>query len=127
MRGRDWRRYKEEQKIISRLKNLSRKNYYRFIEANGNSIENFRWMDFIGTYTHFMYKTYTSKDSKWKERYGKKGRGYKRWSSDSKIGNRQTNKIRFKKMLEEHYGIKHLNISYGFIQNYTTEQPMDSI
>lgn len=119
MRTRDWRRHKEKIKIISRLKMWDRPWYYRYRDANGNNIESYIWIDQIGTKDHFMYKTYTTK-TKYKEKYGKKGSGYRRWASDSKIGNRQTNKIRFKKMLQD-YGIKHLNISYESIKNYTEQ------
>ena len=121
MRTRDWRRFKEETKVISRLKNICTQRHYRIIDANSHMRSNFSWLDFIGTQEHFMYKTYTTKDSRWKEKYGKKSSGYRRWSSDSKIGNRETNKIRFKKMLESDYGIKHFNVSYGFMEDNTGE------
>lgn len=121
MRTRDWRRHKEKIKIISRFKKWNRPWYHKYRDANGNNIESYIWVDQIGTDDHFMYKTYTTKNSKWKEKYGKKGSVYKRWSSDSKIGNRETNKVRFKKMLDKEYGIKHFNISYEFIKHYTEQ------
>jgi hypothetical protein len=128
MRGRDWRRYQEKLKVTKRLKYISNHNYYyRYTDVNGNQLQYFKWIDFIGSDKHFMYKNYTTKNSKWKEKYGKKGAGYRRWPSDSKIGNRETNKIRFKKMLEEDYGIKHLNISYGFTKNSGIKQELDNI
>jgi hypothetical protein len=114
MRTRDWRRFKEEVKVIYRIKKIC-SNRYRVMDANGNSMRQYKWMDIIGTQEHYMFKTYTTKYSGWKEKYGKKSSGYR------KIGNRQTNKIRFKKMLEIDYGIKHLNVSYGFMEDNTGE------
>lgn len=123
MRTRDWRRYKEKVKVVRRLKRWNRSWYYRYRDANGNNIENYIWLDQIGTNDHFMYKTYTTADSKWKEKYGKKGRKSRkcRWSSVNKIGNREDSKIKFKKMLDKDYGIKHFNISYEFIKSYTEQ------
>lgn len=118
MRSRGWRRYKEKIKIINRIKRCDR-TYYRHLDANGNNIQNHIWLDSIGTYSHFMYKNYTIKYSEYKKKYGKRGIRY--WENDSKIGNRQSNKIKFKKMLQEDYGIKHLNISYESIKNYTEQ------
>ena len=113
MRDRSWRRYVEEQKVLKRIKFISQLYHYKIFNANGQYIENYKWMDYIGTDTHFMYKTYTCKSSKYKEKWGKKGRRTL-WPSEG-YKCRIKDKRRFKKMLEQDYGIKHLNISYGFI------------
>ena len=124
MRTRDWRRYKGEQKLITRLKTIhSMRHWHQFIDANDIRSFNPIWVSTIGTWQHYMYKTYTTKpnDSKYKQKYGKKGRGYRGWSSQNKTGTREIDKVKFNRMLENDYGIKHFNIGYGFIQNNTSE------
>lgn len=124
MRGREFRRYKAKQVVINRLKFIcNNSHYYIFSDANGNVMTSYRWIDFIGTYDHFLSKTLTTKSSKYKNKWGKRRKAY--WDSDGK--NRVADKKKFKKMLENDYGIKHLNISYGFIQNITGEQELDII
>lgn len=114
MRTRSWRRYKEEVKVIKRIKYTDQTSrWYRYRDANKNLMQDYLWVDIIGTESHFDYKTTTTSDS-YKMKYGKKGRkkrGY--YGSDNK--NRIYDKKIFKKMLESEYGIKHLNVSYGFM------------
>lgn len=120
MRTRSWRRYKKEIKIIKRLKNsASIQHWYHMSDANKNTIRHYLWVDLIGTDYHYMFKTMTSTQSG-RYRYGKKGRkmrGY--YGSD--IKNRVYDKKMFKKMIEQDYGIKHFNISYGFMESNTAE------
>jgi len=116
MRSRDWRRQKEKQKILKRLKGVACQHMYRTYDANDNWIQSYNWMDIIGTSTHYMYKTHTTKH-RYKNRWGK-GKKVGFWSSnDSKT--RVFDKRLFKKMLDREYDIKSFNISYGFIQNNT--------
>lgn len=110
MRGRCWRRYKQDVKVIKRLKALVR--YYTVMDANQNKISDYKWTDFIGTETHFLYKSCTTSDSRYKDKWGRKGRGY--YDNDGMT--RIKDKKLFKKMLEQDYGIKHLNICYGFTE-----------
>ncbi len=112
MRTRSWRRFKMDIIVLKRLKRHT--NYYRMTDANGNRMHDYTWMDRIGTHDHFMFKTYTTPNSKYyKDKWGHKG---KRSSSYSKPHQcRIYDKRMFKKMLESDYGIKHLNVSYGFI------------
>ena len=115
MRTRDWRRFKEDQKVIKRLKNRVSQSNWGTINANDQHMRQYRWMSMIGTSTHFMYKGYTCKsvDSKWNEKWGQKGKG--KFPSDRHQNCRINDKRLFKKMLQDDYGIKHFNISYGFI------------
>jgi hypothetical protein len=118
MRTKDWRIYKKETKMLRRIKNQSnRHQYHRFIDANNNILDTHRWMDYIGTRTHFMYKSYTtdSRSSEWKLKWGKKGKK----SHYEGFNNRISDKRRFKRMLESDYGIKHFNVSYGLTQDNT--------
>lgn len=119
MRTRSWRRYKEEVRVIKRLKyNNQSSRWYRYRDANKNLIQDYLWLDSIGTDSHFCYKTMTTPSESFKMKYGKKGRkrrGY--YGSDSK--NRIYDKKMFRKMLETDYGIKHFNLSYGFMENHT--------
>lgn len=114
MRGRAWRRYKEETKVVKRLKGVS--HYWRYRDANGNLIQHYQWINLIGTSQHFMFKTYvTSKgDSKYKNKWGRRPK--KAWWDEF---NRTSDKKSFRKMLEVDYGIKHMNIEYESIRNYT--------
>lgn len=108
MRTRSWRRYKEQLKVKKRLKDKS--NYHTIINANGYRISSYNWTDQIGTSNHYMFKTYTTDrvDTNYKSKYGKSG--FKDKCGDKRV----KDKVLFKKMLESDYGIKHLNISYGF-------------
>jgi len=110
MRDRSWRRYKEEVKVIHRLKSMSRR--WRIKDANGVWILSHVWVDAIGTSQHYMYKTYTTKfcDSRYKSKWGKSG--HAKYFDGM---NRVRDKIIWKKRLYDEYGIKHFNISYGFI------------
>ncbi len=117
MRTRDWRRHKEKNKVIKRLKRTCGYSY-RIINANKDRIYNYLWVDKIGTPSHFMYKTYTTtrSDSRYKTKYGKSG---KSWYKEGEY--RAKDKRNFKKMLEVDYGIKHFNVSYGFVEINTGE------
>ena len=122
MRSRQWRRDIEKQKVITRLKTIGCMYRYGLMDANDKYITDYLWMDLIGTHSHFMYKTYTTKYSKYKSKWGK--RGYRSWCEGQ---NRISDKKLFKKMLQNEYDIKFFNISYGFIQNNTAEERVDNI
>lgn len=107
-RTRGWRRWKKENIIIRRLKYNSYSGVYH--DANKNKIQCGMWINLIGTKTHYMCKTYTT--DKWTTRYKSKYR-CATWSDE--YNTRIKQKRLFKKMLYQDYGIKHLNISYGFI------------
>jgi len=62
-----------------------------------------------------MFKTYTSKDSKYKEKWGKKNGVRTSKGQFTRSGEKEL----FRKFLESQYNIKHFNISYGFIQDDT--------
>lgn len=102
MRGRSYRRHIEECKVIKRLRYQSAisQRYYRY---NGSSINNPRWMDYIGSTSQFMYKTYTTSkhDSKYKEKYSNRNRNY--GSGDPNT--REYDKKLFLKILREN-GLK---------------------
>lgn len=106
MRTRAWRRYKEEEIVVKRLKRL-RGRWYYYIDKNNRRVQNPIWSDFIGTSHHFMFKTYTTckNDSKFKVKYSpNKTKGY--WRGDV---NRSRDKVQFRKMLDREYGLKHFN------------------
>ena len=52
-RSRAWRRHKRESKIISRLKRLSNRHWWRLKDANGINIPSPVWTDFIATDNEF--------------------------------------------------------------------------
>ena len=73
MRTRSWRRYKEEVRVIKRLKyNNQSSRWYRYRDANKNLIQDYLWLDSIGTDSHFCYKTMTTPSESFKMKYGKK-------------------------------------------------------
>jgi len=113
MRTRDWRRYIEECVVIRRLKITQSHGWYYFTDINGRDISSPIWSDFVGTCVQHMFKTYTTKinDSKYKIKYSPNHtRSY--WRDRGRKGNREKDKVIFKRMLEYEYGIKHFNTKY---------------
>lgn len=95
-RGIAWKRYKEDIKVIKRLKLL---RYHRIEDSNGMPIFKPYWFDYIGTSTHFMYKTHTTKrcDSRYKSKYRTvQNQGYY-----SRRCTRLATKKKFKEILDE--------------------------
>lgn len=103
MRGRAWRIYKQECKILKRL--AYQANLFRSVDKNDISYDEVSIRHLIGSPTHFMYKSCTtSRDSsRYKTKYSPNGKSYYR--DDSRKGKRETDKVKFFKMLKE-YGLK---------------------
>lgn len=100
-RNRAWRRYKQETKVKARLKRLMNQNWWRLVDANGIAISVPLWTDFIGTRTEFEIKRQTTSryDTRYKTKWGKKGKRNYDYSSDPFT--RVKDKIRFLKLLKE--------------------------
>lgn len=108
IRGRAWRRYVEDRKVIKRLRRAHRFGYrWWFIDANEKKITNPKWFDSIGTSGAHDYKTFvtTLADTNYKTSWGKKGKRNYDYSCDPNT--RVRDKKRFKKELNE-LGFKHL-------------------
>lgn len=101
-RDRAWRRHKQEAKTKSRIvRILKRHGWWRFIDANGIKLDRPQWYDFIGTESEFTFKTLvtTRYDSRYKTKWGKKGKRNYDYSSDPFT--RVKDKVRFQKLLKE--------------------------
>jgi len=121
MRGRAYRRHVEDKKVISRLKYLANmSSYFWFRDANNNRVNNPTWINYLGSPDHYMSKTYTTtlSNSKYKSKYGHRS---KRSLWDKRYKSRIYDKKVLKSILKE-IGIEKRNISYGLIQDNTTEQ-----
>lgn len=104
MRGRAWRRYKQECKIRKRLNYIL--NFSQTIDCNDVSYTgrlSIRY--FIGTYNYHMYKTFTTNkwNSKFKSKYSPNRNTLHR--DVCKKGKRESDKIDFLKLLKL-YGIR---------------------
>ncbi len=127
MRTRAYRRHKEEQKVITRLKLMAMQGKHSWpIDILGtnryrNRTFNSRWIVFIGSPEHYMYKTHTTKkwDSERKDKWGHKGKKG-RYDNDSH-NTRVADKKFFKRMLKDDLGIEKFNFNYGSLQDHTTE------
>lgn len=104
MRGRAWRRYKQECKILKRLA-YQTNLFYSLRDDNDILYDEVSLRNLFGTYTYFMYKSYTtSRDgSKYKTKYSPNTFSFYRDSS--RKGKRETDKMQFIKLLKE-YGLK---------------------
>lgn len=100
-RSRAWRRHKRESKIISRLKRLSNRHWWRLKDANGINIPSPVWTDFIATDNEFDIKSQSTVkyDTRYKTKWGKKGKRNYDYSSD--YHTRIKDKVRFQKLLKE--------------------------
>jgi hypothetical protein len=103
MRNRDWRRYKEDLKVIQRINRVSIGGWYKHVDVNNIIRKEPILTDFIGSSYNFMYKTYTTgkSDTKYKCKYSpNKNCNYYRDGD-----NRERQKVNFLKILKE-YGLK---------------------
>ncbi len=98
MRDRAWRRYKEDLKVINRIKNLRRTGWWRWKDINNIPHQYPILQDFIGSNYNFMYKSYTTErsDTKYKCKYSpNKNSNYYRDGD-----NREKQRIIFLKILK---------------------------
>ena len=103
MRNRAWRRYVEERIVVRRLKRVALQfKWFGFEDANRFIIKNPRYIDYLGTKSHFLSKTITTDkwDSKNKIKYSpNRSKGYYR---DSKLTEtREYRKKEFIKILKQ--------------------------
>ena len=101
-RSRAWRRHKQEIKTKSRMVRLLRAGgWYRYVDANGLRIHRPQWFDMIGTENEFDFKSFSTSryDTRYKTKWGKKGRRNYDYSSDPFT--RVKDKVRFRKLLKE--------------------------
>jgi hypothetical protein len=107
-RTRDWRRYKEECKVINRLQRHCR-GWWRYKDINNIYVRNTIWSDFIGNRLQHESKSYTTKqcDSNYKTKFSP-NRSNGRYRESSGRNTRESEKIFFKKILED-AGFKHFN------------------
>jgi beta-mannanase len=108
MRTRAWRRYKEETIVIRRIKRMVsyELSWWGFHDVNDIKHKYPTLTDYIGTKTHFQFKSHTTDryDTRHKVKYStNKGKCY--WRDNNKKGTRERAKKEFLKMLKE-YGIK---------------------
>ena len=107
MRNRGWRRYRQDIKVIQRLKNLQCHHWRHFKDVNGIIIHNSIWIDLIGDSNAHDAKTLSTNSfrTRDKTKWGKKnGRQYFDTSSP---WTRHKDKQRFEKELDR-IGLKHL-------------------
>jgi hypothetical protein len=108
MRDRGWRRYKEDVKVIRRLKNWRCSYWYRFKDVNDIRIYRCGWIDLIGDNTAHDAKSIST--NRWstrdKTKWGKKSKR-SRYYDNSDPWTRHKDKLRFKKELDR-IGLKHL-------------------
>lgn len=100
MRDRAWRKYKQDCKVIKRLK--YRLHYHYHTDDNDIMFQYYSVRNLLGSSTHHMYKTYTScrSDSRYKTKYSpNKASSYYRDSN--KKGKRETDKILFINLMKE--------------------------
>lgn len=123
MRTRAYRRHKEEQKVLTRLRYMApqRRYYWQNDIIDQRTRTNPLWIMFIGSPEHYMYKTHTTKryDSERKDKWGHKGKKgkYDNGSRDNRVSDKRF----FKKMLKYDLGIEKFNFNYGSLQDNTTE------
>ena len=111
-RGRAYRRYKEDIKVIKRLKNISGYSWYRYTDVNNIEISQPYWFDHIGDKDNFNYKTLTTTkwDTRNKIKWGLKGKKSNYYDS-SDPWTRIKDKKTFLKLLKEE-GYNHLPNGY---------------
>lgn len=83
-------------------------HWYYFHDINNIRIKDPLWSDFVGTQTQHMYKRYTTKilDTKHKVKYSPNST-YSNWREKGRRKVREKDKLEFKKMLKNEYGLKH--------------------
>lgn len=105
MNNRDYqyRKFRQKTIVIRRLKRICNKGYF-FRGING-VMENPRWIDYIGSETALMFKTYVTNyyDSRDKAKWGKKGRRTHHWFFGKEDKNRVSDKQKFLMELKELY------------------------
>lgn len=108
MRGRAYRRYIEDVKVIKRLKRISNKTWYRFVDVNDILFSQPLWMDHIGCKSQFNFKTFTTDklDTRYKSKWGK-GKGRKNYEYSSDNWTRVKDKRNYYKELDA-LGYKHI-------------------
>jgi hypothetical protein len=108
MKGRAYRRYMEDVKVIKRLKRKGGRSWYKWTDVNDINIPNPKWFDHIGTDYSFDYKTFTTDvwDTEYKIKWGLKGKKRK-YGDSSDPWTRTKDKKRFYKDLDE-LGYKHI-------------------
>lgn len=101
MRGRCYRRHIERVKVKQRLIKRSSRSWHSIFDVNNIKRCPISWMDDVGGYSHFMYKTYTTKrsESKHKPKWGKSN------SRDCDGRCRSKDNHRFRIMLKEEINI----------------------
>ena len=106
MRGRMWRRYKQDCIIMKRMRKWSGHYWYRFSDVNKIMIEKPLWIDSIGLqHIYILKKTRTRKwDTRHKSKWGKRGKRNYNYSSD--YYTRIKDKVRFRKELINEYGYR---------------------
>lgn len=101
-RDRVYRRYFEEKKVKTRLKQyvIRCRYYWMFTDANDFYIDNPTWFDLIGTERNWFYKSNTTdkSDTRRKLKWGKKNRKRSYYES---YWTREADKRRFLKLLNE--------------------------
>lgn len=108
IRDRAWRRHIEDTKVIKRTKRLADKCYWwSFEDVNQVRVKNPIWIDFIGTKASYFFKNSTTDkyDTRYKIKWGKKGKKHYDWSCN--YWTRPKDKNRYKKELNE-FGLKHI-------------------
>lgn len=107
MKGRAYRRYMEEIKVIGRLRRKQGR-WSRIKDANDAWMVDFLWIDMIGTPLAWDSKSFTTDvvDSRYKAKWGLKGKKRK-YRDSSDPWTRAKDRKRYKKELEND-GYKHL-------------------
>lgn len=105
MRGRSWRRYREEVVLKRRLSNaLYINGYWRgFFDANNLKIDKPTIASYVMTDNYFRFKTHTTTnwDSRVKDKYSPNKRAI--WYRKSTINTREYDKKEFNRIMEEYY------------------------
>lgn len=93
MRNRAWRRYKQDCKVVKRLKRMTRWGYFASSD-NGITYQHCSLSNLLGTDTHHMYKTYTTckSDSRYKSKYSPNNTN-SHYRENLRKGKRETDKM----------------------------------
>jgi hypothetical protein len=104
MRNRAFRIYKEDLKVIKRIKSIEKgKYYYGYLDINNISHSNAILSDYIGSCINFKYKSLSTKpsSSKFKSKYSSNRNTHCWWTRT--INTRVGRKVETSLLIKEHY------------------------
>ncbi len=101
MRGRGWRRFKQELVVKKRLSKHLRQNWYSFQNVNNSYASESTLIDFLGTKEYFSAKTLSTEKYETKNKVKFSPNRNKNYWRDHKIETREYQRRVFKTILKE--------------------------